>query len=175
VIDRIGRLAAVLAVAALGGCAAAPRLDLPPTPVAAVPTGPAPVSRLHTEIVVRAFVEAPDGLREVGGADCLLETEAFEAAFRSPGRVVVPILATRAPALVVTCRADGRQGTVQQPLLRRWVHDVPPGWGSWRDYPFGSPWGPGYGGWIGDPVWRGGWYGPGPYAVFYPDIRVRMR
>jgi hypothetical protein len=164
----------------LAGCAAAPQLALPPEPVAVAGRGQAqPVSRLHTEIVVRAFFDDTGALREVGNADCRLSTETFEAAFTSPGRVVVPVFAVGAPVLEVVCAAEGREGRARQPLLRRWIGSPPPGWRDdlyWGD-PWGRPrWGPwDGGGWPGDVAWRGGWWGPGPYGVFYPDIRVVMR
>jgi hypothetical protein len=161
---------------ALGACAAPPRLALPPEPVAVVSrTGELPLSRVQNEIVVRAFLVDAEGMgREVGGADCRLETDRFLAEFRSPGRVVVPVMAVSAPALEVTCRAGEREGFTRQPLLRRWISPYPDGFETWRS----DPWGQGAGAWIGlpgDPPWRGGWWGPGPYGVFYPDVTVRIR
>jgi hypothetical protein len=175
-----GALLAVLALGLAAGCATRPSLPLPPQPVTAEPRdGVAPLTRSYSEVVVRAYFADGDARREVGGADCVLATDGHAASFASPGRVIVPVRSDLAPPLRVSCRAEGREGTAQQPLLRRWADYPPYGYpGPWD--PWGYRWGydrigyPRSGAWL--TLSYPGPYGPwGPYAVYYPDIAVRMR
>lgn len=174
---------------ALAGCAGGPQLAVPPQPVVVAARGAAvPAAPLTAEVLVRAFViDDQERRREVGGADCRLETPLYAAAFRTPARVAVPFWGYSSPDLVVTCRAGELAGSAVRPVASRWI-DGP-----------GGPWGPWGGwGWGGWPYYGGGWpyYGgsgvsvgltigggyPGGYLwdggrriAYYPDIAVTLR
>src|SRR5690606_13800044 len=87
----------VALLVAVAGCATTPReagLPLPPEPVrvTAAEGQAIPVARSYSEILVRTYVEdGPGRRRELGGADCRLVVGDYEARFRSPGRVLVPV------------------------------------------------------------------------------------
>lgn len=161
----------------LASCAAtgtAPRLPLPPEPVAVEPRegGAIPVARSYSEVVVRAFVE--DGerrLREVGGAECLLEAGEYGVRFDSPGRVLVPVPEAGAPVLGVACTSGARSGIVRRAPERARVGPYP--------FPRRDPFGRRYG-WWDDPfwetrssVWLGGRFGD-PFWGYWPDGYRRM-
>lgn len=180
-------LLAALAIGLLAGCAGASRdgIPLPAEAVAVTPRPGAaiPVARQHSEVIVRAFLRDETGARrEVGGADCLLAAPHFEARFRSPGRVVVPVPERGAPALDIHCRAAGLEGSARRGVVR----DRPRGWAGhpWHD-PFWGPRWPGDPFWgeprsgvsigvtIGDPLWDPWW--PRRGRAFYPDVEVELR
>lgn len=167
----------LLALGLVAACAARPSLPLPPQPVTVEPeSGVSPVTRSHTEVIVRTYFVEDDTRREVGGADCVLATGDYAARFTSPGRVIVPLPAGYAPPLTVTCHVAGREGTARQPALRRWA-DYPSydPWDPWGHYPFGHR---RTGAWLTlsyPAVYGGPWRRSGPHAVYYPDIGVGMR
>jgi hypothetical protein len=186
---RWGLLILVLAVA---GCAAnqtGGKLPLPAEPVAVSPRqgGTVPATRTFSEVQVRAFLTDETGARrEVGGAECSLEAPSYQARFASPGRVLVPVPRSGAPAIEVACRANGLSGGARRGVVRDWGAR---GWdyGPWYD-PFWGPRWPGDPFWgaprsgvsvglaVGDPGW--GWGPPWPrgrVAPFYPDVEVDLR
>jgi hypothetical protein len=166
--------AALGSAALLAACATAPGLPVRPELVGVTGAdGIAPVARLHSEIVVRTYLEDASGRREVGGADCVLETAIYSAAFRTPARVLVPVYGAGSPTLRFACRADGLRGAAAQRMLSQPVGPYD-----------GSPWGYPYGGFdtgvvvsVGGPVYWGdryGYYGAAVRYFYYPDVGVRL-
>lgn len=179
----------VALLVALAGCATTPReagLPLPPEPVrvTAAEGQAIPVARSYSEILVRTYVEdGPGRRRELGGADCRLVVGDYEARFRSPGRVLVPVPERGGPVLGVGCRAGELEGTARRGVVRERVADHPY-WG-----PYHGGW---YGPWWGDPYYRrrsGAWLAGAPYwydpywgprwrrdrVAGYPDVEVILR
>jgi hypothetical protein len=184
------RLLVLATALVLAGCTAGPaRLALPPEPTMIEPRAGAaiPATRQYSEMIVRAFVEGPEGRREVGGATCALSAPAYSASFRTPARVVVPVPATGAPALDIDCRAGALAGSVRRGVVRE-----PLAWDpAWRRSPWGY-WDHPYYGPIWDDPWRrprssvalgvdlGGpgwdpWRGPIRGGAYYPDAAVTLR
>jgi hypothetical protein len=167
----------IIVCLALAGCATPPRLPLPPEPVVVEGRdGVLPAARLYSEVMVRAFLQDEEGRqREVGNADCRLETRLYTASFRSPARVVVPFYGRTSPPLEVACRAGELSGAVSRSVTYRSADPYP--WG----YRWGHPWDP----WYRDPfhrrgsgVWLGMDFGApawGRSVLYYPDIGVVMR
>jgi hypothetical protein len=171
----------------LAGCASQQgRLGLPPepVPVAAREGLSLPLPLFYDEVQVRAFVtDAAGQRREVGNAECRLETAGYTAAFRTPGRVVVPVYWTGSPPLDVTCRAGEATGAARRSLAWRTAGAYRP-WGWYGDpyRPYGRGSGVSIGIGIGNPGWGwGGWGGwgdpwwPERAAPFYPNIEVDLR
>ncbi len=178
----------------LAGCAPQQaRLALPPEPVPVSPReGLAlPLPLFYDEVRVRAFlVDEAGQRREVGNAQCRLETPGYTASLRTPGRVIVPVWGIGSPTLDVTCRADGLAGATRQPLVWRTVGPPPPRYGPrWPGDPLYRPYERRGGVWVGIEVgdpgpW--GWGDPGPWgwgdpwwprrpAPAYPNIEVILR
>lgn len=171
------------AVVALAGCAGGlpeAGLPLPPEPVRVAPSagGAMPVAESYSEVLVRTYIEDGQGQRrELGGAECRLAVGAYEARFRSPGRVLVPVPERNAPVLGVGCRAGAVEGTARRGLVRERVAGYPY-YGAWHRPWWHDPFYRRYSGaWLAsdiydpywDPRWRRG------RIVGYPDVEVILQ
>lgn len=186
---RLSRGLGAALVAALAGCATGPGepgLPLPPEPVRVTPrAGEAmPVAESYSEVLVRTYIEDTAGQRrEIGGADCRLEVGAYDARFRSPGRVLVPVRERGAPVLGVGCRAGAVEGTARAGLVRERVADYPyrgPYYGAWHRPWWGDPFYRRHSGaWLaGYPYWHDPYWGPRwrqGRVIGYPDVEVMLR
>jgi hypothetical protein len=161
---RPGAALAGLALAgALAGCAAS---GLPATTVA-VPAQAG--AQGQAETVIRAFLPGPgDDRREVGGAECEVNTILFRTRVVTPARLVFPSYGAQSPTLVIACRAGDLSGQAEQAVVTRWVR--PPGGGAWGAW--GGGWGAGPWGWGGMGPGPWGWSGPSYPTFVYPDVAV---
>jgi hypothetical protein len=151
-------LLAVLGLA-LAGCAG----GVPVTRQVVVPGGGFQAVQGEAGLLVRTFVEDPQGeRREVVGANCEVVSSLYAASVVTPSRLVVPNFGAQSPVLTANCRADKLAGSGTVRIVTRWQQ--PPGY--W-----------GYPGWWGPWGWDGpwGWGGPGFPVSDYPDLIVMLR
>lgn len=101
-------LAAVLLAA---GCSGAADLPAPVVRPEVRPGLMLPPARAETEVELRTFVTEAGLIREVAGARCRLDSDAFTAAFTSPARLALPDLGQAAPVLAIVCTDGTRSGS----------------------------------------------------------------
>jgi hypothetical protein len=156
-----------LAALALGACAEGPPQAQPP-PLVRAELAPGAAGAASGE--ARLTVRATRGGLPIA-ARCEAVGEGFAARFDAPADVAVPSFGAESRPVQVACEADGRRGArLAQPAIR----PAGPGGGFAPvigvGVSTGGDAGVSLGGWWGG----GGWGGPRPYAVRYPDVEVAL-